>query len=253
MASTELLPDLPKIGLVFPRSDITRDAFKWSKEHTTATVYNHAVRSAYFALIIAKKTPTFKDVDLELVVLSCVLHDLGWATTKSLVSDDKRFEVDGANIARDYIRDHAHGPENWDAARVQQVWYSIALHTEPSIAQHATPEVALTNLGIRTDLMPPGIPNGPPVTAEEYDAVVAAFPRPATFKEEFTQIMCGLCRDKPATTYHNFVGGFGREYGLDGQGKGKEEYAAAWKENQVVNFLSMGLNGIAAYEGHKDA
>lgn len=248
MATTDLLPDLPDIGLVFPRSSIILDAFKWSKEHTTPTVYNHAARSAYFSLIISNKLVGYEKADLELVVLSCVLHDMGWATTTSLLSEDKRFEVDGANIARDFIQEHAQGPSDWDTGRIQQVWYAIALHTAVSFARHATPEVALTHFGIAADFAPPDTPGGPPITLEEYEAVTGAFPRLPVDQAEIKSIMCGLCRSKPNTTYDNFVGGFGLEFGLDGEGQGREEYAAAWRENQHFKKLMSGMKAVSEFE-----
>lgn len=53
------------------------------------------VRSAYWAL--AKELPhIYGNTDLELVTLGCILHDLGWAKTKELLSAHKRFGVDGA-------------------------------------------------------------------------------------------------------------------------------------------------------------
>lgn len=59
---------------------------------------------------------------------------------------------------------------------------------------------------------------------DEYKEVIGAFPRDG-FKDQFLQIMCGLCDFKPETTYDNLVFDFGVEYGIDGKGTGKEEFA----------------------------
>lgn len=56
--------------------------------------------------------------------------------------------------------------------------------------------------------------------------------------------MCGLCRRKPETTYDNFVGGLGREFGYDGEGEGREEYMNLWEENQVADLLLQGLDAL---------
>lgn len=46
-------------------------------------------------------------VDIEMVVIVCILHDMGLArcTPETLqgLSPDQRFEVDGANVARDFV------------------------------------------------------------------------------------------------------------------------------------------------------
>lgn len=125
-------PDLPISGVTFPRSPIVLAAFAYTKEHTTEAVYNHCARAAYFALILATKLAPLaaRRPNLETVVLACILHDMGWASTKELLSTYKRFEVDGADIARAFVEGYraAGGErgEEWDERRVQTVWDSIA-------------------------------------------------------------------------------------------------------------------------------
>ncbi|KAL6690907.1 metal dependent phosphohydrolase [Trichoderma pleuroticola] len=231
--TTTSLPDIPEINIVFPRSSLAEAAFKYSEQHSIPLVHNHAVRSAYWSLILAKKLPHLANADLELVALSCILHDMGWAKTKELLSAHKRFEVDGANIARDFIRNNLGSlatADDWNERRIQQSWYAIALHTTFSIVADAEPEVALTSLGVGADFFGPqfapgGIKNL--ITVEEYHAVVKLFPRAGFNYEGLKDVMCGLCREKPETTYDNFVGFFGRKWGIDGKGTGAEEFTAA--------------------------
>lgn len=75
---TDTLPNLPALGLELPPSKIVSAALAFAKEHCNLMTYNHALRSAYWAAIIAKKEPSFSggELDLELVVLGCVLHDM---------------------------------------------------------------------------------------------------------------------------------------------------------------------------------
>ncbi|UKZ74870.1 hypothetical protein TrVFT333_002540 [Trichoderma virens FT-333] len=240
MAITSL-PDIPEFNVVFPRSSLAEAAFKYSEQHCTPLVHNHAVRSAYWALIIAKKLPQYANTDLELVTLSCILHDMGWATTKELLSAHKRFEVDGANIARDFIRSKLGSlttSNDWNERRLQQSWYAIALHTSFNIVPEAEPEVALTSLGIGADFygpkFSPGVSKESLITVEEYHAVMKLFPRAGFDYNGFKGVMCALCREKPETTYDNFVGFFGRKWGIDGNGKGKEEFTAAMDEAAFV-------------------
>ncbi|GAP90101.2 putative metal dependent phosphohydrolase [Rosellinia necatrix] len=82
---------------------------------------------------------------------------------------------------------------------------------------------------------------GAVITIDEFREVVGAFPYAGFGAEASKAILCGLCRDKPGSTFDNFVGAFGRAYGLDGEGRGREEYTAMWARatdpaNVVGNF-----------------
>lgn len=244
-------PALPVCQVTLPSNPLINAAYAYLKEHTSACTVNHCLRSAVYALLIARKFPPLAaaNLDLEAVVLSAILHDLGWATTKSLLSVDKRFEIDGANLARDFINSSpTTNPVEWDKHRTQLLWDAIALHTTPSIAQHKEPEVVATQLGITADFLGPNLPlPGNVISVDEYKEVVAAFPR-LDFGGELVKIMCGLCRDKKKTTFDNFVGDFGKIYGLDGKGAGKEEWKKTVEENAAPGLLMGGLEACKQWE-----
>lgn len=183
------LPDLPKINLKFPPSPLIAAAFAYAKEHTTKDVYNHQVRSAHWSLILAKKVAYFKDIDVEVVVLACMLHDLGWSHTPDFGNKDLRFEVDGAKIARRWVAAE-NKSSSWDKYRLQLLWDAIALHTIPSIAQHKEAEVALVSSGILVDFLVPRLPSGL-IPLEEFREVVAAFPRSGFGSQGLKTILCG--------------------------------------------------------------
>jgi len=46
------------------------------------------------------------------------------------------------------------------------------------------------------------------MTQQQWDVIVAEYPR-LGFRDGVVELMCGLCRTKPETTYDNFVGEFG--------------------------------------------
>ncbi|KAI1106625.1 hypothetical protein F4804DRAFT_330040 [Jackrogersella minutella] len=232
MSTQTPFPDLPSINITFPRSPITAAAFEYTQKHTSAATYNHCARAAYWAVILAKKLPNLAPFNLETVVLADVLHDMGWATSKELLSKDKRFEVDGANLALAFV----------NAATT--VWDAVALHCTASIAaHHPSPEVALAHLGIMADFLGPRFPpgDGAVITEKEYRQVVAHFPLAGFGREAVKDIMCGLCREKPAATYDNFVSEFGVKYGVDGKGGGREEYRRALEEQNISMQLLRGL------------
>lgn len=252
---------LPTCDISLLKTPLTEAAHAFILEHTSLATANHCLRSACFALLLVKRIPNLSDpnLDAEAVVLSALLHDIGWATDRAMLSKDTRFEVDGANIARNFIQSKLRsesaeeGAPTWDKHRLQLVWDAIALHTSASIAAHKEPEVAATQFGISVDFVGPYFPPGSAVpgtviSVDEYKEIIRAFPF-AGFKEDFINTMCFLCREKPATTFDNFVSRFGCEFGLDGQGTGKQEYQAeAQVKGDLLGFLLGGLDRCAEFE-----
>jgi hypothetical protein len=255
--------DLPNLGIALPSTKLIADALKYAHENTPEGIWNHTVRCAFFATILANRLPQFSEVDLEVVVLGCILHDLGLVPKEGLSSKELRFEVDGAEIARRWLRiqptytqgetNNISGP-SWDRHREQLVWDTIALHTTCSIALHKEPEVALTHMSIFTDFIGTKMPG---ITAEEFREVVRSFPRANFDARGVKVIMCGLCESKPETTYDNFVGQFGQHYGYDGEGCGKEDFQQKMGNSSVAGLLVGALEDTAAFleaeDGNKKA
>lgn len=255
----ETLPSL--LGLTVPSSPLLSPLLSYLRQHTSPSTVNHSIRSAYWSLLLGTRLPQFASappgaVNLELVVLASIMHDLGWATTKDLISADKRFEVDGANLAVKFITDHkdtlsAKHADAWSAHDLDTVWSAIALHTSPSIAHnHPRPEVALVQLGILADFfghnLPPPFPPGL-IKEEEVYEVIKAYPREG-FKDEMVQIFCGICRTKPETTFDNWQSEFGITWGLDTKGAGKEEFKKRVEEAGIVSKLIPALEACAEIE-----
>jgi hypothetical protein len=245
------LRSIPCIELRFPTTPLTSAALVYVREHCDEVCVNHVIRSAYWALILAKKIPRFAnltDADLETVVLSTLLHDMGWSKDESFLDMTKRFEVDGADIARNWMHNHT----DWSEPRLQSLWYAIALHTSFSIAPHAEPVAALTSLGIGADfhgpyLALPGI-DGPLITLNEFRAVRSVAPPVGWNAEGIKDVLCYICKTKPATTFDNFVGAYGRTYGIDAKGAGKEEFAKAMDEATDRASLTMALDRLEDLE-----
>ncbi|KAL8687766.1 MAG: hypothetical protein Q9218_006153 [Villophora microphyllina] len=196
-------------GVTVPDTPLVASALSYARAHMADSFYNHVVRSWLFGFAIADKLPELKERDREVHSVAAILHDLGWDCTNELVSKNDRFEVDGANAARDFLKREA--GEAYDKHRLQLVWDAIALHTTTSIAWHKEPEVVATSYGIRTDFAGVhGVPNGA-LSQKEYDAIVKEVPR-LGMKDDFKEVMCALCRTKPQTTYDNIVGDWGEKY-----------------------------------------
>jgi hypothetical protein len=122
-----------------------------------------------------------------------MFHDMGLTSQHS--SADERFEVDGANVARDFLRGHGIAQQAIDT-----VWTAIALHTTPGIPQHMHPVVALVTAGVEMDVL--GIDYAEYSDAER-EAVVHAHPRTPHFKEDIIQAFYDGIKHKPETTFGN--------------------------------------------------
>jgi HD domain len=128
--------------------------------------------------------------DPETLYVGAMFHDLGLMDAFS--SDAERFEVDGANAARDFLGRHGIAD-----MRADLVWLAIALHTTPGIAQHLQPEIALVRAGVRTDVVGTDFND---LAAEQRDQITAAFPR-HDFENGFIDLQACSALKKPQTTF----------------------------------------------------
>ena len=122
-----------------------------------------------------------------------MFHDMG--LTPAHCSAHERFEVDGANAARDFLRSHGVAKRDIDT-----VWTAIALHTTPGIPQHMHPVVALVTAGVEMDVL--GLTYAEYSDAER-EAVVRAHPRTEHFKEDIIQAFYDGIKHRPETTFGN--------------------------------------------------
>jgi hypothetical protein len=118
---------------------------------------------------------------------------------KKFSSQNERFEVDGANAARQFLAAH-----NVSEEQIQTVWEAIALHTTPGVTQYMRPEVALLCSGVVLDVLGAGLDQFP---SELRDKIVATYPR-KHFKERFLQASFDGFAHKPATTFGTVNAGF---------------------------------------------
>jgi hypothetical protein len=121
-----------------------------------------------------------------------MFHDIG--LTKPYRTSMLRFEVDGANAARDFLLDH--GVSETDA---RKVWLSIALHTTPSVPEFLDPEIALVTAGVETDVL--GI-DREALPSEVLAAVTDAHPRP-DFKRRILRAFNDGNKHRPHSTFGN--------------------------------------------------
>lgn len=178
-------------GITIPDTAMTRDATTFVRDTESDLLFHHSSRVYYWGALAGRRLDL--KVDAELLYVGCMFHDVG--LTHEHCSCDKRFEVDGANAARDFLQQY--GVEQAD---IDKVWTAIALHTTPGIPQFMAPEIALVTAGVEMDVL--GI-NYDHFSDTEREAVVQQHPRPAQFKEEIIQAFYEGIKNKPDTTFGN--------------------------------------------------
>src|SRR3954466_1326395 len=151
-------------ALVIPDSLLAKEATDILREHSSDLLFNHLIRVYLFAAEQGgQRNLRF---DPELLYVAAAFHDLG--LIKKFSSADERFEVDGANAARQFLNVH-----NLAEDQVQTVWEAIALHTTPGIPKYMGPEVALLNAGVLLDVLGVGFDRFPAEMREEIGQVPA--------------------------------------------------------------------------------
>ena len=178
-------------GIKLVDTSLVRDAVELARSSSEPYLFNHVMRSWLFGVLIAERAKPAPNP--ELFAASMILHDLGLTER---FSAHERFEVDGANAARSFLKERG-----IPAQQIQLVWDAIALHTTRSIALHKEPEVAMIHLGIAVDVIGAGLDQIP---KDKVRAILTEFPR-LSFKKQFQDDLCSVVRQKPATSYDNVL------------------------------------------------
>lgn len=145
----------------------------------------HSRRSYQFAAAFAAEDGV--ELDDEVLYLGTVLHDVGLSPA---ADGDERFEVRGANVARELLLGHGA-----DRERVANVWDCIAMHASTPLARHKSPETRYANLGIALDVRGRGADLLP---AAFVRAVLDEWPRRG-FARDFEQVLADEVRARPGS------------------------------------------------------
>ncbi|MFS4091526.1 HD domain-containing protein [Streptomyces sp. AF1A] len=174
-------------GVEIPETAAAAEATRVMQTMTSPLIYHHSRRVFAFGVLHARRLGL--EPDPELLYLSAMFHDTGLLTPFSDV--EQRFEVDGADHARAFMLDRG-----FPAAAADVVWTAIALHTTPGIPGRMGPEIAITNLGVLTDVLGLALDE---LDRGQVDEVVATHPR-GDFKTQFLQSFVDGLRYRPETT-----------------------------------------------------
>jgi HD superfamily phosphodiesterase len=178
-------------GISVPDSRLAHEITEMVRDTESPLLFHHSSRVYYWAALAGRRRAL--RFDAELLYAGAMFHDMGLTHRHSSLTE--RFEVDGANAARDFLRSRGIGLQDIDT-----VWTAIALHTTPGIPQHMHPVVALLTAGVEMDVL--GLAYDQYSDAER-EAVVQAHPRTDHFKEDIVQAFYDGIKHKPETTFGN--------------------------------------------------
>lgn len=173
-----------------PDSALAREATELVRETASPLLFDHSRRVFLWGSLRGREQGL--QFDPELLYVGAMFHDLG--LTDRFRRTDQRFEIDGADEARRFLRSHGITDEQAD-----RVWTSIALHTTPEIPLHMSAEIALLTRGVELDVLGIGYHA---ISDEQRAAVVTAHPRP-DFKNRILAAFTEGLKDRPETTFGN--------------------------------------------------
>ena len=180
-------------GIDLPDTPLVHDVTDYIRAQENDLLFDHSRRVFFFGALQGLSRGLRPD--LELLYVGAMFHDIG--LTEPYRSSNLRFEVDGANAARDFLLQR--GPYGRDEADARTVWLSIALHTTPGVPEFLEAEIALVTAGVETDVLGIGRDDLAP---DQLAAVTAAHPRP-DFKRRILQAFTDGNTHRPRTTFGN--------------------------------------------------
>jgi hypothetical protein len=179
-------------GVSIPDSQLAREVTQFIRDKESDLLFHHSVRVYFWGALNGHRLGL--SFDPELLYAAAMFHDLG--LTQRYRDSQLRFEVDGANAARDFL--HAHGISDRD---IQTVWNAVALHTTPGVPEFMAPEIALVQAGAGMDVAGRGYDQ---ITDAQRKCVLAVAPREADFKHGIIDAFYEGMKRRPATTFGTF-------------------------------------------------
>ena len=176
-------------GIEIPESTMARSAETVALCSEPDMLFRHSCRVFLFASLIGKRRDAA--FDPQLLYVASLFHNFGLSA--SYRTSTRRFEVDGANAARQFLT--SHGVPERDTL---EVWSAIALHTTFGIVEHPIPLVGLLNSGVATDLLGK---NFDKMTDSQRAEIILAFPRGHGFKSLVIDALAQGMSERPETSF----------------------------------------------------
>lgn len=175
-----------------PDSKLALELTQLIRETEGELLFHHSLRVFCWGVLAGNRMGL--KFDPELLYAASMFHDIG--LTARYAHSQLRFEVDGANAARDFLQGHG-----LSAGDIETVWNAVALHTTPGIPQFMSPEIALVQAGAGMDVAGRGYDQFTPAQRE---AVTRAFPREPDFEHGIIDAFYQGMKHRPDSTFGTF-------------------------------------------------
>ena len=179
-------------GVKIPDSRIAREMTELIRDTENDALFQHSRRVYFWGALTGRRQGL--QFDPELLYAAAMFHDIG--ITPHYHGSQLRFEVDGANAARDFLRGHGIAE-----SAIEKVWLAIALHTTPGIPEHLHPDIGLIQAGAGMDMTGR---NYDEFTHAERTAVLAACPRSHDFAHVVIDTFYQGLKQRPGSTFGTF-------------------------------------------------
>ncbi len=173
-------------GVAIPDSQMANETTAFIRDTESPLLYHHSRRTYLFGVLQGRRLGI--KADPELLYVGAMFHDLGLVEGHRNLT--QRFEVDGADAARDFLQSH-----DVPADAVRRVWLSIAVHSTHGIPRFMEPEIALLAAGVRIDVDGAGLDLLDPAAIKE---IIAVHPR-YDFKRQALKTFAEGVKDRPET------------------------------------------------------
>lgn len=179
-------------GVRIPDSDVARAVTAFVRDVESELLFRHSTRVYLWAALSGRRRDL--SFDPELLYAAAMFHDIG--LTELYRHSRERFEVDGANAARSFLKSFGIAQKD-----LERIWLAVALHTTPGIPQHLDPEIALLQSGAGMDVVGRGFDE---FTPQERSAVTAAYPRGPQFERSMIWAFHQGLKHRPDSTFGTF-------------------------------------------------
>ena len=134
------------------QGQITQAAYAHARDQLHPDILAHSLRVYMYATALSHNEATGWTTPgrLPLLFTACLFHDIGTAEIHD--TEPVRFEIEGANAARDFLTQRGVSPEDG-----HEVWVAIAVHTTPHIAERISTLARLVRLGVLADFKRPTV------------------------------------------------------------------------------------------------
>jgi hypothetical protein len=184
--------DLAIASIRFPDTPLCRSVVALARQaHPEPFAFNHHVRVFFWASLVARRDGV--SFDTEVLFVAAMLYHLGYSEK---FRGPQRYEVQGADVARDFLRAKLYPEE-----KVGLVWTAIALHSSLGIASKMQAEVAMLHRGASMDAMGIGLDT---LDSGTVDQILAAYPRDGFKKKQFAVVL-DHCQRNPTAIAHTWM------------------------------------------------